>query len=66
LFQEGKGDIDLPNCYFFLKFWQRSEKNYPQLKKKALWCTFHPFVVLTNHNTVTFINNLQNKTHRLN
>ena len=20
LFQEGKGDIDLPNCYFFLKF----------------------------------------------
>ena len=26
LFQEGKDDIDLPNCYFFLQHGQRSEK----------------------------------------
>jgi hypothetical protein len=26
LFQEGKDDIDLLNCYFFLKHLQRSEK----------------------------------------
>jgi hypothetical protein len=26
LFQEGKDDIDLPNCYFFLKKWQKSEQ----------------------------------------
>ena len=26
LSQEGKDDIDLPNCYDFLKHWQRSEK----------------------------------------
>jgi hypothetical protein len=36
LFQEGKDDIDLPNCYVFLKHWQRSEKNNPQLKKNDL------------------------------
>jgi hypothetical protein len=24
-FQEGKDDIDLPNCYFVLKHWQRPE-----------------------------------------
>jgi hypothetical protein len=33
LFQEVKDDTDLPNCYFFLKHWQRSEQNNPQLKK---------------------------------
>jgi hypothetical protein len=58
LLQEGKHDIYLPNCYFFLKLWQRSEK-------KSIWCTFHPFVVLTDHNTVTFINKMQNKNQRL-
>jgi hypothetical protein len=26
LLQEGKDDIDLTNCYLFLKLWQRSEK----------------------------------------
>jgi hypothetical protein len=40
-------------------------KNNPKLKKKAFWCTFHPFVVITDHNTVTFIHNVQNKNHRL-
>ena len=33
LLQEGKDDIDLPNCYFFLKNLIR--KNNPQLKKMA-------------------------------
>jgi hypothetical protein len=26
LLQEGQDDIDLPNCYFFKKNWQWSEK----------------------------------------
>ena len=64
LLQEGKHDIYLPNCYFSFKFWQRSEKIIHNWKKKtclivileALWCTLYPFVVLTDHNTVTFIN----------
>jgi hypothetical protein len=33
LFQEGKDDIDLPNCYFFLKSLIRT--NNPQLIKTA-------------------------------
>jgi hypothetical protein len=32
-FKEGKDDIDLPNCYFFLKHWQRSEKIIHNWKK---------------------------------
>ena len=32
---------------------------------KQLWRTFHPFVVLTDHNTDIFISKMQNKNHRL-
>jgi hypothetical protein len=28
-------------------------------------CTFHRFVVFTDHNTVTYINKMQNKHHRI-
>jgi hypothetical protein len=38
----------LPNL---LKSVTNIRKNNPQLKKKAFWCTFHPFVVPTYHNT---------------
>ena len=65
LLHEGKDDIVLPNCIYFLKVWQKSEKIIPNWEKKAFWCTFHPFVVFTDHNTVTFIHNVQNKNHRL-
>ena len=69
----GKYDIYLPNWYFFLKLWQRSEKIIHNWKKKtclivileAFWYTFHPFVIFTDQNTVTFINKMQNKNHRL-
>jgi hypothetical protein len=48
-------------------------KNNPQLKKKtclififeAFWCTFHPFVVFTDHKSVTVINTMLNTNHRL-
>ena len=33
--QEGKDDIDLPNCYFFLKSLTTIRTNNPQLIKKA-------------------------------
>jgi hypothetical protein len=33
LLQEGKDDIDLPNCYFFLKC-DKDEKSNPQLRNK--------------------------------
>jgi hypothetical protein len=60
LFQEGKDDIDLPNCYVFLKHWQRSEKRIHNWKKwlalffslKQLWYTFHPFVILQEYNLI--------------
>ena len=74
LLQEGNDDIDLPNCYFFLKSFTNIRKINPQLKKKwlallvsfeALWWTYHPFEVFTDHNTVTFIKKMQNKNHRL-
>jgi hypothetical protein len=32
---------------------------------EAFLCTFHPFVMFTDHNTVTFIKQMQNKNHRL-
>ena len=50
LSQEGKDDIDLPNCYVFLKHWQRSEKNNPQLKKNDL-----PYFYLWSNYDVHFI-----------
>jgi hypothetical protein len=34
-------------------------------KPTPLPSTFHPFVVLTDHNTVTFINKMKNKNQRL-
>jgi hypothetical protein len=55
----------LPNCYFFLKNLTTIRNINPQLIKTAFWCTFHLFVVLTDHDTVIFINNMQNKNHRL-
>ena len=61
LIQEGKDDIDLPNCHFFLKSLTTIRTNNPQLIKTAFWCTFHLFVVFTDHDTVTFINNMQTK-----
>ena len=61
LLQGGKDDIDLPNL---LKSLTKIRKNNPQLKQKAFWCTFRPFVVLTYHNTITCINNMQNTNHR--
>jgi hypothetical protein len=36
LFQEGKDDIDLPNCYFFFTTWTKIRKNNPQLKNNDL------------------------------
>jgi hypothetical protein len=39
--------------------------HYQDVLKTAFWCTFHLLVVFTGHNTVTFINNMQNKNHRL-
>ena len=33
--QEGKDDIDLPNCYFFLKSLTTIRTNNPQLIKTA-------------------------------
>ena len=56
---------------FVFKTLTKSSKNNPQLKKKLLallkqlWCTFHPFVMLTDHNTVIFLGKMQNKNHRL-
>jgi hypothetical protein len=35
LLQEGKYDIDLPNCFFLLKTLTKIRKNNPQLKKKT-------------------------------
>jgi hypothetical protein len=42
---------------------ERTEKIIQNWKKTAFWCTFHLFVVFTGHNTVTFINNMQNKNY---
>ena len=72
LLQERKDDIDLPNCYFCSTFC-KDKKRYPQLKKNDLtycyfetfWCTFHPIVVFTDHNTVIFIYKMQNKSNIL-
>jgi hypothetical protein len=41
-----------------LKSMTKIRKNNPKLKKKAFWCTFHPCVVITDHNTVTFIHKI--------
>ena len=61
---------------FFLKTLTKSENIIHNWKKKwlaiflslkQLWCTFHPFhpFVVYDHNTVTFIRNMQNKNHIL-
>ena len=36
LLQEGKDDIVLPNCYYFLKIWQKSEKIIQKWQKSML------------------------------
>ena len=33
---------------------------------EAFWYTFHPFVVFTDRNTVSFINKMQNKKSQIN
>ena len=59
---ERKPDIDLPNCYFSKTF-DKDQQQLSTIEKntclivifEAFWCTFYPFVVFTDHNTVTFI-----------
>ena len=75
--QEGDDEIDHPISYFSKKF-DKHQKNYSTIEKECLalilalehfdvylGATFHPVLVFTDHNPLTFIHRMKNKNQRL-
>lgn len=77
LLQEDSSGIDHPVCFFSKKF-SAAQRRYSTIEKEALamlWALQHfaayvgstpqPVLVLTDHNTLVFLNRMYDSNHRL-